>query len=292
MTDNPSLNPQVILASLGISDAQTEPVKGGSDTAIWRVEWQGQLYALRVFRPEQTDTCEAEVLAMQTVAAGGILVPSVIRRGVWESRPVLLLSWVAGKTLAAQLLSKPHLGWTLGRAFGQMQARIHQLSVPAKVESTSWIDWAGDEPELKARLYDLKSRKTRLLHLDYHPQNVMVDGIQVSGVLDWANVHAGDPRADFARTYTILRVEPYGPNGDSLKLAVMRRLLEWAWRSGYVSVGGNPDEMALFYAWAGAAMIRDLGAKIGRSGIWLENQHLDGVRRWRDLWKQRSGIKV
>ncbi|MBC8171174.1 MAG: phosphotransferase, partial [Anaerolineae bacterium] len=186
----------------------------------------------------------------------------------------------------------PRSGWQLGKAFGQMQAAIHTITVPCEVESSAWIEWAGDEPELKTRLYELKSRKTALLHLDYHPLNVMADGVQISGVLDWANTQVGDPRADFARTYTILRVEPYTPQGDALPMMVLRRLLERAWRSGYLYAGGKLDEMALFYVWAGAAMIRDLSFKIGKPGHWLESQHLDGVRRWRDHWKRRAGIKV
>lgn len=293
MTDDTTLDPLAILASLGINDiTQTERITVGSDTAIWRVIWQAQPYALRVFRPEQAAMCEREIAAMQTAGAGGIPVPIVIRQGIWQQRPVLLLTWIAGQTLSDQLRANVSRGWGLGHAFGQMQAIIHQLPISADADADTWIEWAGDEPELKTRLYELKSRRAALLHLDYHPLNVMADGMRISGVLDWANAQIGDPRADFARTYTILRVEPYSPRRDSLSMMVLRRLLERAWRSGYLYAGGKLDDMALFYAWAGAAMIRDLSFKIGRPGHWLEDQHLDGVRRWRDHWKRQAGITV
>jgi aminoglycoside phosphotransferase (APT) family kinase protein len=293
MPHQSTLDPQSILASLGVTDADgVEPITGGSDTAIWRVMWRREVYALRLFRPEQAATCEREVRAMTAASAGGVPVPQVIRTGTWADRPALLLSWIAGKPLAQQLRERPLLGWRLGAAFGRMQAAIHQVPIPADLESTRWIEWAGDEPEIKARLYDLASRRTALIHLDYHPLNVMADGAQISGVLDWANAHIGDPRADFARTYTILRVEPYSPNGDSLSLALMRRLLESAWRTGYVGECGKFDEMALFYAWAGAAMIRDLSPRIGKPGFWHQDHHFDPVRRWRDAWKRRAGIRV
>jgi aminoglycoside phosphotransferase (APT) family kinase protein len=291
MPDQSALDPHAILASLGITDAiQIEPVSGGFDTAIWCVEWQSASYALRVFRPEQTATYQREIRAMQRAANAGLPVPAIIRQGAWQDRPVLLLSWVKGQTLAAQLRAHPHRIWQLGSAFGRMQAAVHNIAVPADMDATSWIEWAGDEPELKARLYDLPSRQNKLLHLDYHPLNVMADGRQISGVLDWANARAGDPRADFARTYSILRVEPYTARGDPLWLAVARRLLERAWHTGYIQAGGHLDEMALFYAWAGASMIRDLSPRIGKPGFWLQDQHLDGVRAWRDLWKKRAGI--
>ena len=42
MPDQPTLDPKAILNSLDITDPQRiEPVTGGSDTAIWRVEWRG-----------------------------------------------------------------------------------------------------------------------------------------------------------------------------------------------------------------------------------------------------------
>lgn len=286
-----SLDPYAILASLGITDAaHVQPVTGGADTAIWRVSWRDELYALRVFRPEQAEMCAREVAMMQAAVEGGIPVPQVFQQGMWEDRPALLLSWIEGKPLAHQLRSKPHLIWALGRTFGRMQAAIHTVAPLPDMETTSWIEWAGDEPELKARLYNLPSRKAALLHLDYHPLNVMAHGSRSSGVLDWANARAGDPRADFARTYTILRVEPYSPNGDSLQMAALRRILEWAWRSGYQQANGTLDDMAVFYAWAGAVMIRDLSPRIDKSGFWLQHHHLDSVRTWRDAWKRRAHI--
>jgi aminoglycoside phosphotransferase (APT) family kinase protein len=285
------LDANAILAHLGITDADTvEPLTGGMDTSMWRVLLGDRFYALRVFRPEQAETCEREVAAMEVARAGGVTVPAVIRRGVWENRPVLLLSWISGEPLARALPKHPAKICTLGTAFGREQAAIHRLNPPAQFDSHAWIEWAGDEPEIKARLYNLPSRRTRLIHLDYHPLNVMAEGTRISGVLDWANARAGDPRADFARTYTILRVEPYGPKGDSPLMAVVRRVLERAWRRGYLQAGGALDEMSLFYAWAGAVMVRDLSPRIGRPDSWMQAQHLDPVRAWTAAWKRRAEV--
>ncbi|MBA3868844.1 MAG: aminoglycoside phosphotransferase family protein [Anaerolineae bacterium] len=291
MPDQSTLDPQAILASLGITDAtQIEPVTGGVSTAIWRVEWQGKPYALRVFRPEQAAMAEKEQRVMSIAAQAGIPVPDTIRHGLWEGRPAFLVSWVDGKTLSAELGAHPYRVWQLGRAFGQMQASIHRIPAPADMDTRAWIEWAGDEPALKQRLYDLPSRKNQLLHLDYHPLNVMTDGQQINGVLDWVNAQVGDPRADFARTFAILRIEPYGPHGDPFWLSIGRRLLERAWRSGYLQAGGKLDEMALFYAWAGAVMIRDQSQRVNKPDHWLQDHHLAPVRKWRDMWKRRAGI--
>jgi aminoglycoside phosphotransferase (APT) family kinase protein len=287
-----SLDPHAILDHLYFPGVNfVERVTGGADTVIWRVRQGDKSFALRLFRPEQAGTCEREIAAMTAARAGGVTVPDIIRQGMWENRPVLLLSWIAGQPLAHALQSQPLRGWTLGNAFGRMQAMIHRLSPPSHFDPTAWIEWAGnDETALKNRLYDLKSRRTSLLHLDYHPLNVMADGSTISGVLDWANAQAGDPRADFARTYTILRVEPYSPTGDSLTMKIFRRVLERAWRTSYLRAGGTLDDMPLFYAWAGAVMLRDLSPRIGKPGFWLQSHHLDPVRRWTTAWKHRAGI--
>ncbi len=42
------------------------------------------------------------------------------------------------------------------------------------------------------------------MHLDYHLQNVLVDGGQITGVIDWVNAGRGDVRVDFARTMALL----------------------------------------------------------------------------------------
>lgn len=287
------LDPHTILASLGVTGAaDIQPITGGMDTAIWRVIWNAQPYALRLMRPQQAATYEREVAAMQAASTADIAVPAVVRKGMWEGRPVLLLSWLRGGTLAGELLSQPYRIWQLGTAFGRMQAAIHRIPAPPQLNPTEWIEWAGDEPELKARLYDLPSRQTRLIHLDYHPLNVMADAGRITGVIDWTNARAGDPRADFARTYSILRVEPYSAEGDNLKLAFFRRSLAACWRIGYQRAGGSLNDMALFYAWAGAAMIRDLSPRIGKPDFWLQSHHLGGVRAWRDTWKRQAGIKT
>jgi aminoglycoside phosphotransferase (APT) family kinase protein len=135
--------------------------------------------------------------------------------------------------------------------------------------------------------------------LDYHPLNVMADGARITGVLDWTNARAGDPRADLARTFGIVRVSPLAPGTPVLPALVARRALELGWRRGYrqAAEGGGTrggisleEEQALFYAWAGTVMARDLAPKIGRPGVWLQPHHLERIRRWAARCKRRAGI--
>jgi aminoglycoside phosphotransferase (APT) family kinase protein len=47
-------------------------------------------------------------------------------------------------------------------------------------------------------------QRDSVLHLDYHPQNAVVSGIRVTGIIDWVNTDIGDRHLDAATTSAIL----------------------------------------------------------------------------------------
>lgn len=290
------LDPFVILAALGVSDAgRATPVAGGADTAIWRVERGTDVFALRVFRPEQARGCHREAAAMAAVA-GRVPVPRVVAAGAWQDRPALLLSWCAGETLASALRRQPWRLWVLGRRWGRMLARVHTVTAPDRVRAhpVDWIGWAGPEGEaLRPRLEQANLRTDRLLHLDYHPLNVLVADGRVSAVLDWANTQAGDPRADVARAVAILRVSPRPPGMSLARFElVLVPVLEAAFLYGYQQVAGPLDDLAPFHAWAGAFLVRDLAPRADLPGGWLRDADLDPARRWAAHWARRAGAHL
>jgi len=59
-----------------------------------------------------------------------------------------------------------------------------------------------------------------ICHGDLHPQNLLVEGGRVSGVLDWPNALIAEPAFDVASTWAILRFVPVG-------LAAMPAALRW-----------------------------------------------------------------
>jgi aminoglycoside phosphotransferase (APT) family kinase protein len=298
-----SIDPLAVLAALGVSDAQVVgPLAGGSDTALWRIERQGAPFALRVFRAQQVHTCRREVAAMRAAAAHGMPVPHVELQGSWQDRPALLLSWCRGRPLWAALRDQPWRVWQLGMAFGRVQARIHRVPPPDDLDPDpqAWIALAGaDRGALQARVRELSQRGPPvLLHLDYHPLNVLAEGGRITGVLDWANARPGDRRADVARTLTILRLSPrqagspprwLGPDEDGRVLRVGRQLLALGWRRGYEAEAGRLGDLAVFYAWAGAFMLADLGPRQDRPGG-PPPRALEAARRWSEHWARRAGM--
>lgn len=216
---------------------------------------------------------------MRAASALGLSVPAVHAAGVWRDRPALLLTWLPGRPILEELRRRPWRAHALGAAFGRTQAAIHALSAPSPLSGRpdAWIDWLGpDHPELAKRLRQEKPRATALLHLDYHPPNVLTDDERATGVLDWRNALAGDPRADAARTVAILRIDY--TRRPSLAERGLRWLFERGWRAGYDERARIPaGDMSLFYAWAGAMMLRDLASKrtpadLARIQRWTEKQ--------------------
>jgi aminoglycoside phosphotransferase (APT) family kinase protein len=271
------VDPAAILAALDVGDARSiEPVRGGEDTLLWRVETDDRTYALRVMRRDQQSAARRELAALRAAHAAGLAVPAVHRSSTHEERPVMLLGWCPGRTLAAELAERPWRVWSLGHALGRAHARLNRVPAPPDLPER-WRAWAGD-PALAARL----PAGDRLLHLDFHPLNVMTDGRAVTAVLDWTNASAGDPRADAARALAILLVSPVDP-GTPGAFAVLRRLLAAAYLAGY----GPLTEMPAFHTWAARAMSRDLAPRAANPSHWLRDADLAPVRRWGHYWAGR-----
>lgn len=110
-----------------------------------------------------------------------------------------------------------------GEACGRLHAALEAVAPPSELDEVGGDSVTGP---------------TRLLHLDLHPLNVLVDeGADVAGVLDWANAAAGPSVLDRARTWSILTLDP----------AVIRRR-------------GDPAEAALIEGWSSAARFDELTA--------------------------------
>jgi aminoglycoside phosphotransferase (APT) family kinase protein len=243
------IEPHEVLAALGLTGAiLVEPVRGGADAAIWRVERGADTYALRVLRPEQARQARREIASMTAASTAGIPTPRIVATATWQDRPAMLLEWRPGRTVAEELrdgIDEPERAHALGVEFGRVQAAIHALAAPAELPELPavWQTWIGPDPELAATLARVPRRSPVLLHLDYHPLNVLAEGERITAVLDWANAGAGDPRADLARTLAIVRLAPVPETATDAARALRR-----AFAAGIRASGGTdrrPDTVPL-----------------------------------------------
>ncbi|HMM43974.1 MAG TPA: phosphotransferase, partial [Thermomicrobiales bacterium] len=199
-----SIDPHAILVALGIphADAVT-PVLGGKDAALFRVERGKDAFALRIFRPGDERVLQFEAAVMRAAGDCGIPVPAIHASVVSDDRPALLLEWRAGRTVVEEAIADPARAEPLGIAAGRMLARLHQIEPHEWIRERSWLDWFAI-PDTLARALTAVAGPPRLLHLDYHPLNLLTDGAAITAILDWTNARAGDPRADLARALAIL----------------------------------------------------------------------------------------
>lgn len=216
--------------------------------AVWRIDCPGRSYAARLFRPGWFRSARIECRAMLLARCGGLPVAPVRASAQLRGRPVLLVDWCPGHDLYAELRQRPWAAERLGAAFGEQQAMLHRVPVAGN-ELPDWIDFFGpiDEP-LRRRLRQAQG-PPRMLHLDYNPYNVALEGGRISGLLDWTNARTGDPRADLARTWTIGFLLHRSGRVRPLRRLAESRFFEGWWR-GYVRMAGPQAEMPVFLAWA------------------------------------------
>lgn len=292
------IDPRQALASLGYAEAG-EPVrvKGGWDTLLWRfVTADGAEHSLRVYSPHLPEgTPWRERLALETCAKAGLPAPRIEVSGEVEGLPAVVLSWCPGLPILSFVEKKPWLLWRVGRLFGRMQARIHAVPPPPEFTEGApdyWVRRVSEEnADLAVHASSLGLITSSLIHMDYHPLNLVSDGSTVTGVLDWAYSAAGDPRADLARTEVTILTAPIPPGPMKPFLNLARRLILRSWRSGYQQEAGRLPEFRSLRAWAAATLLAETEAVLGRPGVWATQETLQTFRRAVDVWALEEGIR-
>ncbi|TKA08835.1 phosphotransferase [Actinacidiphila oryziradicis] len=120
----------------------------------------------------------------------------------------MVMDRLHGPTMVQALRRRPWRAYSYGRVLAGLHDSLHALAAP---------DWL---PRRFSTGHD-----DRLLHLDLHPENVIVTA-NGPVVIDWRNAAAGDPAADTALTVVILRgAQPPGPLGRTILRALLRGFL-------------------------------------------------------------------
>lgn len=283
------VDPRRALAQLGYGDV-SEPAAlgGGWETLMWRFATpDGVEHALRIYRVDDAARVAwRERLAMETCAASGVATPRVETSGTYEGLPAVVQTWCPGTPLMTLLERRPWQIMRLGRIFGELHARLHSLRAPAELVATAPLDWLSrvlpEHQHLAERLAPSSSTET-LIHLDYHPLNVIV-GETETAVIDWAYCAAGDIRADLALTAITFDAAPVPPGPMRPLLNVARQLALRAWRSGYERAAGPMPDYRPYRAWACAMMLRGTIETMGRPGVWATERDLVVLRERIDRW--------
>jgi aminoglycoside phosphotransferase (APT) family kinase protein len=258
---------QKAIDALGLTGAELVNAETrATDTLVWQVRHEDRLLAIRVMREDQAQVAEIECHAIDLARDAGVPAPTIIATGVVDgTRPAMAIEWLDGEPVGEILLRLPRLACRLGTQAGAMMARIHAVNHPALPGSDNWIGrGTQNDPELEHILNAVSTGPASLLHLDFHPFNLIVRGGRITGVLDWTNSAIGDPRADVARTLCTMQISApaflgeYGARRMTIGLFAREFVRE------YQRHRGPLEQMAPFFVWAANWMLRDIGPKIDR----------------------------
>ncbi len=292
-----SIDPRRALAALGYeSVSDIEQVLGGWETLLWRFTTpDAREHSLRVYElPRVRDIAWRERIALDACAVAGLPAPRIETAGEFEGLPALVLSWCPGKPLLSAIESRPWSMWGLGRTFGMAQARVHAVAPPAELQANAphdWVSRAGKQyVALSEHVLSLQPATDSLIHMDFHPLNLIVEGATLTGIIDWSGAAAGDRRADLARTVATLVAAPVPPGPLSPLLNVARKLIIRAWRSGYEETAGPMPDYRPFLAWAGATLLDEIESLIGRPGVWGSEKDVERFRGLVTVWAREAGV--
>jgi len=138
--------------------------------------------------------------------------------------PFMIMQEASGELLPDYLYHRPWRIWDLPAKMADCHARLHWLPIEGFLSSPgSFLDRTLEELRLLIRTHGLRglvpgyawlashrpasSHPPSIIHLDYHPLNLICDGDSLT-VLDWTEVDVGDPHADVATTRMLMDCVP------------------------------------------------------------------------------------
>jgi aminoglycoside phosphotransferase (APT) family kinase protein len=140
----------------------------------------------------------------------------------------LVMDYVAGPTMAAELSARPWRAVGLGRALAGLHRHLDRVPAPP------WLRRLG---------HGRGGAGERLLHLDLHPGNVVL-GPDGPVVVDWANAARGDRGVDVALSWLVLA---------AARLRARHRPARWTLLQTFLA---GFDQSALRAALPAAAAVR------------------------------------
>ena len=138
--------------------------------------------------------------------------PEALRLVRCGERWGILYELADGEDLLHRIGPNPFLLLTVGKRLAKLHAEIHAKEISGiltvKEKLRQEIGWTEELSESeKQQIIDGLTRlpdQSRLCHFDFHPGNIMTNG-ERTWVLDWMTACSGDPAADIARTWILLK---------------------------------------------------------------------------------------
>jgi aminoglycoside phosphotransferase (APT) family kinase protein len=291
MTPAPDRLLQSALDALGMQSAVLVSAENrATDSIVWKVRHRGRLLAIRILREEQRPVMELERHAIELALRHELPAPEIVGIALIDGiRPAMAIEWIDGETVGDVLLRQPRLARRLGASTGALLARLHEIRDRELPNAPDWIiRGAHGDPHLTSRLNELASQSPTLIHLDVHPFNLMARGGMITGLLDWTNCTVGDPRADIARTLSIMQISAPAFIAEFGAQRMTMGIFTRALLRSYVQLRGPLHDLAPFLAWAGQCMRSDIGPKLLELPVSSPERLMRRIETRSAVWRQAA----
>ncbi len=188
---------------------------------------------LRLFNsPRDVNQSRREAAFQNALSGLGYTVPAVLVQidSAIDGRPINVMERIAGKALMEDAQLDPASVQRIIQLFATVQARLHQVPSGPVIEAVESAGFDREQFTYEGRMkfigryfedntfealrpvYDwlVENRPTEqdepaVCHGDFHPGNIMVDGDEVTGVIDWPGAAFADPEQDVATSLVLIR---------------------------------------------------------------------------------------
>jgi Ser/Thr protein kinase RdoA (MazF antagonist) len=187
---------------------------------------------------------QTEARASQLVAKAGLPAPGFFGLVEINGRQGTIYERLAGETMLARLVRRPHELLSSTRKFADLHRQLHQYEVS---ELISYRDCLADriqnapglittqKDQLINCLRCLPSGRQVVCHGDFHPDNIMLTD-RGPVIIDWMNARSGEAVADVARTLLLLAIGTPAESGlpQRLMIALFQRIFSRRYQTHYL----------------------------------------------------------
>ena len=179
-----------------------------ADVFMWGEEKVVKLFH-EGFRKESIDF---EYRASKSIQEVFPSVPKVYRLVEIDSRFGIVFQFIKGLTMLDYILSKPTTILREAKKLAILHTKMHTCEISELSDQKNNYKKAIKqlqfvEPSTMNKILNYLEKLPsgeKLCHNDYHPDNVLISSNKIV-VIDWITAAKGNPAADVARTYYILR---------------------------------------------------------------------------------------
>lgn len=258
--------------------------RGLGKNELWSISSSdAPAFVLRIFPAGTGEAAEREALAMDAAARHGLPVPAVVTRGAVAGRQVLVSNFIPGALAFEVLDAHPDRAHDLGLRIGETFGRLHRVAAPPglRARDDAWIERGGPALSPIRHLLATVPGQDRLLHLDYHPKNLLIRDDRVAGIIDWENAMPGPPHMDLARSRAILRAAALGGRVPTKHQEAFARF-ERGLVAGHTEMIGADRFPDLSAAWGLAMTVEDLTRQMAKPGVFVTPALLARLTEERD----------